>query len=487
MRRKPLQYAGTILAACTLLFLVSCQSIQRVDRAGENRDAGSAKEEAYDFLDKTDGELSPGEREATRTRAPEWTRTYPEAGGYYVGIGHSPDKGDPGEDRRRARLSALNELAQGISVHIEGEVADRRGERYGRYYEEMEINIRSSVDLTVQEAELVDSYHSKAEGYWVYYRLSKEQWEQQERERKRRLVERVGLMVEAPENGPLPPVSGRLSSLSNAIAVTQQAGSAGTARAVLFGNDGYLLDLLVYEREALMRSLQLEVSPTELAVSPAGSADVAVAVGSNRDGQPGVFRVLFEDGRGKRLAAVATGEDGRYKGRVDLGKVPYGRSTVTARIDLAVPRETGGAPNTTTRVAAKRRPYTALLVVAHDGGIGESQVYGNALDILSFLDMPAMRITSEGEGHDLVFEFTPLFRVVDNDRYSLVAAYAAARFTVRRGGDVLYSYGSDECKDMGLDGIQAKQRAFSRLVDSLKTDKRFQHALKGELSTLLAR
>ncbi|MBN2323122.1 MAG: hypothetical protein JXQ30_05250, partial [Spirochaetes bacterium] len=219
-------------------------------------------------------------------------------------------------------------------------------------------------------------------------------------------------------------------------------------------------------------------------VSPRGAADVEVAVGSGNGGQTGVFCVAFEDEKGSPLAVVKTDEHGGYTGGIDLGLLPFGRSTVVARIELPG-SSAGDAPYTETRVTAHRESYTALLLVTDDCGIGETAVYGAAFDMLSRIDMPSMRIAVGEEEGELVIEFAPSFRVIQNKQYKLYAAYASARLAVRRGGDVLFSCGSEEYKDMVLNALQAKQRAFKRLLEALKNDESLRHALQNELSTLL--
>jgi hypothetical protein len=476
MRLKNVKYV-ILSAACALFFLPSCQTAPKRDTAGE---AEGAKEEAYEFLEEADSGFARDEGDKIGKRAPQWTRTYPAANGYYIGIGHSPDTGDPDKDRKRARLSALNELAQGISVHIEGEVRDRRSERYGKYYEDMSINIRSSVDLTVQDAELVDSFHSKADGYWVYYHLSKEQWEQQERDRKRRLVERVRALVEGPLNDTSYTVVRKIDLIQKAIDMTVDSGFAGVVRTGLFGRDGYLLDLLAERRDGLAASLSTVVEPPELVLSPEGTADCGIEVTSNNGLKPGVCRVVFYRENGEQVSSVTTDEAGGYRGMIDLSGAPFGRSAVTARVEPSggVHAPAGGPEKT---VSLLRRPYTVYLSVTETGGLSKESVYSQALEILSFLDSPGLRITGVQSEHDLVVEFVPSFRVIQNTHYKLYAAYAGARLTLIEGDKILLTAGSGEYKEIGLDDLQARQRAFAKLVEALKKDEVFQRRVKEAL------
>jgi hypothetical protein len=477
-----------IVAAAGLLFLASCQTSQKKQPEGMKRGEEStetARSEAYRFLEESENGLSyeMGQKREGEN-LPVWTKTQPVLDGYYIGIGHSPDTGKPSEDRQRARLRALGELAGGISVHIMSEISDKRGERYGNYYEEMEINIRASVDLTVQDAELVDSCYSKEDGYWVYFRLSKNDWDRMQEEKKNLLADRVKRMVEGPLADRSLPVSEKVGIISRAIDSVIDSGFAGVVRTELFDKNGYLLDLLVIERDTLISSLSIDVAPEELFLSPGGSADVEVRLTSRNKTIPGAVPVVFKIKEGISVSSVITGTDGRYRGPVDLSRLPFGRCQMTAEADLSGSgvKQVVGNPEIT--IPVYRRPFYALLTVIETGGLSEESVLSSALIILSFLESPKLKFAYTDTGHDIVVEFSPLFRVLRNPDYKLVAAYAGVRVSLLEGERILVSFQSEEFKGMGLDELQAKQRAFKKMADDLSSDVDFQKRVEKALESL---
>ena len=477
-----------IVAAAGLLFLASCQTSQKKQSEGIKRGeetTETARSEAYRFIEDSENGLSHDmgqKREGGDL--PVWTRTQPVLGGYYVGIGHSPDTGKPSEDRQRARLGALGELAQGISVHIMSEILDKRGERYGNYYEEMEIKIRASVDLTVQDAELVDSYYSKEDGYWVYFRLSKNDWERIQEEKKSLLADRVKRMAEAPLADTSLSVSEKVGILSRAIDSVIDSGFAGVVRTDLFGKPGYLLDLLVTERDALISSLSLDMAPEELLPYPGGSVDIEIEVTSRNKTVPGAVPVVFKTKDGIGVSSVITGTDGRYRGPVDLSRLPFGRCQMTAEVDLSGSGVEQVVGNPEITVPVYRRPFYALLTVVETGGLSEERVLSSALLVLSFLESPKLKFACTDTGHDIVVEFSPLFRVLQNPDYKLVAAYAGVRVSLLEGERILVTFQSGEFKGMGLDELQAKQRAFKKMADALRSDVDFQKRVEKALESL---
>lgn len=474
-----------IAAAAGLLVLASCRTVHRDVREGQTT-AQKARNEAYRSLEGSETGLEFDGRSRGTDELPYWAREFPVLDDHYVGVGHSPDTGVPDEDRRRARLDALNELAQGISVHITSEIRDKRQERYGKYYEDLEINIRTSVDLTVQDAELVDSYYSKEQGYWVYYRLSKQAWEHLQAERKRLLADRVKRMVEPPLDDPTLAVAEKVGILSRAICMVVDSGFAGVVRTDIFERNGYLLDLLIGKRDTLIGSLALEVRSGELLVSPRGTADIEVIVTAGDGSMPGTVRVSFSETDRDSVSRITTGSDGRYSGIVDLSRLRFGRSVITVRIDGYDSNERDRFMRPEIDIPVYRRPFTAQLTVVDTGGLSYESVYSSALDILSFLDSPGLKITNAADDHDLVVEFSPTFRLIQNASYRMLVAYAGTRVSLLDGGDVLFAFKSGEFKEVGLDELQAKQRAFNKLVSTLRTDTGFQNRVEDALDAVFA-
>jgi hypothetical protein len=61
------------------------------------------------------------------------------------------------------------------------------------------------------------------------------------------------------------------------------------------------------------------------------------------------------------------------------------------------------------------------------GGLPYESIYSAALELLSFLVSPLLKITNADDGYDLILEFSPRFRVIRNPDYKLRAAYAETR------------------------------------------------------------
>ncbi len=121
---------------------------------------------------------------------PNWVSERPVSKLYYTGIG-SADK-DQEEYAQVAKRVALSDLVSEISITIDSEIISRLVETDETLTREFQSQIRSSTSMDLEDYELVGSWESK-ERYWVYYRLSKRQYEA---EKERRVSAAKKLAVE---------------------------------------------------------------------------------------------------------------------------------------------------------------------------------------------------------------------------------------------------------------------------------------------------
>jgi len=116
---------------------------------------------------------------------PEWVRSRPMSSAYYIGIGlGSKARGDAQES---ARKNALDQLAQEISVRVEGNSLLFTADGRNRFDETFTSTIRTTTSEQLEGYELVDSWEGATE-YWMYYRLSKSEHARLKAERKGKAI-----------------------------------------------------------------------------------------------------------------------------------------------------------------------------------------------------------------------------------------------------------------------------------------------------------
>lgn len=113
--------------------------------------------------------------EKMMTGAPAWVTRSPDTPGYYHGVGTATKSSATTDYREIARQNALADLAAGISVNISATSVLNQYEFDNNYSEYYRANILMSSAEQLEGYERVDNWEN-AQQYWVYYRLSKEKY-----------------------------------------------------------------------------------------------------------------------------------------------------------------------------------------------------------------------------------------------------------------------------------------------------------------------
>lgn len=112
---------------------------------------------------------------------PSWVQERPTQAGYYIGIG-SARKTTP-DYQQAAKQSALADLASDISVSISSQSVLNAFESQNYFSEDFRSSIRAEAQKELEGYEVVDSWEDQ-NTYWIYYRLSKDNYRRMVEEKK---------------------------------------------------------------------------------------------------------------------------------------------------------------------------------------------------------------------------------------------------------------------------------------------------------------
>ena len=115
------------------------------------------------------------------SKVPDWVRKTPNDMAYYQGVG-SAAKTAAMDYREKARQNALSDIAGNISVNISNTSVFSQFETDQKFSEYYRDNIKTTTKNYLEGYEMVDAYETK-DRYWVYYRLSKAEYERIKNER----------------------------------------------------------------------------------------------------------------------------------------------------------------------------------------------------------------------------------------------------------------------------------------------------------------
>lgn len=119
---------------------------------------------------------------------PDWVNTQLSDPEYFIGIGSAPIYKKQNTHIERARKDALNELASEISVQLFSSNVLVTLVRDDKIKDEFNSLIRSRVSTELDGYELVATYADK-KNYWVYYRLSKRKYHEQQQLKRQAAVQ----------------------------------------------------------------------------------------------------------------------------------------------------------------------------------------------------------------------------------------------------------------------------------------------------------
>lgn len=127
-----------------------------------------------------------GSKEVVQTpepAMPDWVSQRPRNASYYIGVGSASKSAYPLDYQSVARKNALNELASEIKVRVKGETFLNTLELNKNFSEEFIATISTSTDESIENYEMAGQWENRGE-YWVYFRLSKAEYQRQKSEKK---------------------------------------------------------------------------------------------------------------------------------------------------------------------------------------------------------------------------------------------------------------------------------------------------------------
>lgn len=117
---------------------------------------------------------------ATNTPAerPAWIDQRPVNNGYYIGIGSSSKTSQPLDYQAIAKKNAMADLTSEIKVRVQGSTFLNSLEVNKNFSEEFISNITTTSDEKIEDFEVAGVYETKTD-FWIYYRLSKAEYQSQ--------------------------------------------------------------------------------------------------------------------------------------------------------------------------------------------------------------------------------------------------------------------------------------------------------------------
>lgn len=121
---------------------------------------------------------------------PDWVRNRPTNENYYVGVGIASKINNPFDYQQIAKKNALNDLVSEIKVTVSANSVLSQFQDNTQFKQQFESDVKITALNTLEEFNVVDSWEDK-DYFWIYYRLSKEEFKDIRRRKMNAAVEKA--------------------------------------------------------------------------------------------------------------------------------------------------------------------------------------------------------------------------------------------------------------------------------------------------------
>ena len=130
---------------------------------------------------------APKKVETTTVPAPAWVQNRPISSTYYVGIGSAVKSADMNQTQQTAKQNALADMASDISINISSNSLLSTFEINQSFIEDYTKTIKAQAEQDLEGYETVGNYEDQ-NSYWIYFRLSKTEYQKFKEERKAKAI-----------------------------------------------------------------------------------------------------------------------------------------------------------------------------------------------------------------------------------------------------------------------------------------------------------
>lgn len=106
---------------------------------------------------------------------PDWVQNRPINQLYYIGIGIASKKNNPYDYQQVAKKNAVNDLVSEIKITVSSNSVLSQFQNNNEFKQQFESDVKVTAKNTIEEFNVMGSWED-AESFWIYYRLSKDEY-----------------------------------------------------------------------------------------------------------------------------------------------------------------------------------------------------------------------------------------------------------------------------------------------------------------------
>lgn len=120
---------------------------------------------------------------------PVWLEQRPVNSKYYIGVGYANKLNNPNDYQQLAKKNALNDLVGEIKVNVSTNSILSTFENNSNINQQYLTSTKITADALVEDFQVADSWEDKS-GFWIYYKLSKMDYENNRRKKIQNAIDR---------------------------------------------------------------------------------------------------------------------------------------------------------------------------------------------------------------------------------------------------------------------------------------------------------
>jgi hypothetical protein len=417
---------------------------------------------------------------------PEWLSVKPQTGAYYVGIGHARKEGT-NNYVQESKKSALEDLVSEIKVNISSNSVLTSIDENKQFHDKYEQMIQTTAADEIEEFEAVDSWEDD-QNYWVYYRLSKQRYQEIKDQQKRDAVKlALDFFTKAKQ-------SERANNSIQALSFYYQGFRAvekylAEPITITFeGKDIILTNEIYASMQTLLDNIQLIATPSQLHLNRrVAQSEVSVMVKASEKSSKAILadlplKAAFDKGSGDVFPTYKTDPSGQSK--ILLTKIGSRDLEQTVGVSVNLLDFAGTNPSPifalisskmtvpkTTILLAVQRPQ--VYVTSTEKSFGASKANHQVTNkIKNFLANQGFEFTEQKDKAELWLDVNS-----DSEKGavsgSIYITYVTSviRVSTAKENKEIYATTLDRIKGYSLDYERASQEAYNKSLEVLDKEK----------------
>ena len=427
-----------------------------------------------------EGCLLPPEKESEELTS-EWAENLivsePIDSNYFVGIGIS-NTGNENADLEHAKKLAFSDLTAVIFENIkksQEHLLPPNAEE--KYFDSAEAHIVQSLSRNFT-AISTDAYYVEGKGYWFYYKLLKTDWERIQKEEEQEIAAFIEEVLSPKILSKEVTDAELLSSLFNGWKFLAESPYPELVFGNLVNERGLLINLIEDNIAKVFLRLVIDIKTDNIMTELGRSETFTLLVSDKEKRKPGEIKIdFYKKADAQKITEVITETDGRYSDSIEFNNLPIGRQKLYAEISM--PYLEIDPKLFKKEITAPVKEFT---VIVNEMSVVVKLVVNGEAEIEDFIDQTKalfskkeleIRLSPGTRGERYTILFTINFRNQPKNFHNLYITNANATVELFKEGNNIFSYKSQEYREVGLDWSRAQERVSIKMFRDINRDELF--------------